>query len=73
MTTTMDDESKFIYEHSKELQEKYAGKYVAVVGGKVIAIANTFLEAVKEVEKEFADRIPLVAYIPKEEEELLLI
>lgn len=73
MTIAMDEESKYIYEHSKELQEEYAGKYVAIIGNNVIAIANTYLEAFKEIEKKVTDRVPLIAYIPREEEELLLI
>ncbi|UCF08047.1 MAG: hypothetical protein JSW28_10480 [Thermoplasmata archaeon] len=69
----MDEESEYLYGHSKELQEKYAGKYVAILGDKIIAVGNTFLTTYKEVEKEFGESLPLIAYIPKEEEELLLI
>lgn len=69
----VDEESRYLYGHSKELQGKYAGKYVAILGGKIIAVGNTFLEVHKEVENKSSGRLPLIAYIPKEEEELLLI
>jgi hypothetical protein len=41
MTTTMDKDDLWIVEHFSELVTKYAGKYVAVVNAKLVAVGNS--------------------------------
>ena len=67
-----DRDHEWIIEHEKELEEKYTGKYVAVLDGKIVAVERTSLEADKKG-REKTKKIPLVTYVPKKGEELVLI
>ena len=55
---------------SLEDQEKYRGKHVAIIEGKVIAVGYTSLEAVEKAMALFPDKSPeeiILAFIPREE------
>ena len=41
-----DKDNEWIIEHEQELEEKYSGKYVAVVEGRIAAVERTSLEAI---------------------------
>jgi hypothetical protein len=41
MATHMTKDQKWIREHFEELVEKYAGKYVAVASGELVAVGET--------------------------------
>lgn len=67
-----DRDHEWIIEHEKELEEKYSGKYVAIIDEKIVAIERTSLEADRKG-REKSKKIPLVTYVPKKGEELVLI
>jgi len=67
-----DKDHEWIIEHEQELETKYSGKYVAVVDGTIVAVERTSLEADKKG-REKTKKLPLVTYIPKSGEELVLI
>jgi len=67
-----DKDHEWIIEHEQELERKYSGKYVAVVDGTIVAVERTSLEADKKG-REKTKKLPLVTYVPKSGEELLLI
>lgn len=46
---------------------KYEGKYVAIVGDKVVAHGNNAKDVLDEAKKKYPDKIPTLAKIPKEE------
>ena len=46
---------------------KYSGKYIAIVGDKVVASGENAKEVLEEAKKKFPDDIPTLAKIPKEE------
>jgi len=51
-------------------QEKYVGKYVAVLDGKVIAAGYSSLEVYQKVDSLFPDEKPedlIYDYVPREE------
>jgi len=53
-----------------EEQEKYVGKYVAVLDGKVIAAGYSSLEVYQKVDSLFPDEKPedlIYDYVPREE------
>lgn len=57
-----------------KLREKYRGKHVMVVDGKIFA-ARTGEEALKryrEIREKYPDQTPALAYIPKEDSLILL-
>lgn len=65
-TTTMTAEYLWLAKHSGEL-DKFAGKWIAVIEGKVLGVANTLKEllALPEVKKT---KQPFVTKVPKPEE-----
>lgn len=59
-------------DHHEEL-EKYPGKWVAVLEGKIIAVGSTYGETYKKARQKSPDKAPLVTYVPPEGEELLIL
>ena len=57
----------------EELVRKYAGKAIAVVEGKIAAVADTEKEADRLAKKAHPDAVPLVLAIPTEEELVCLL
>jgi len=55
------------YQISQEEMRKYAGQYVAVMDGKVVASGKNLYKKVEELEKKFPDKKILVTYIPTED------
>ena len=39
---------EYLLKHSQELSEKYPGKYIAIVGYKLVAIGHDELEVLQE-------------------------
>jgi len=46
---------------------KYAGQYVAVMNGKVVAAGKSLYKKVEELEKKYPNKKILVTYIPTED------
>lgn len=46
---------------------KYKGKYVAIIGDKVVAHGDNAKEVLEEAKRKFPDKTPTLAKIPKEE------
>ncbi|MCK4476651.1 MAG: hypothetical protein KAU16_07985 [Methanophagales archaeon] len=63
----------YLLKHSQQLSEKYPGKYVAIVGDKLVAINNSALNAFKIAKKKFPDKEVCISYIPTEEETVTLL
>jgi hypothetical protein len=59
--------------HFEELVREYAGKAIAMVGGKIAAVADTEKEADRLARKAHPDAVPLVLAIPMEEELVCLL
>lgn len=47
--------------------QKYAGQYVAIMDGKVMASGKNLYKKVKELERKHPNRKIVVTYIPKED------
>lgn len=63
----------YLLKHSQELSEKYPGKYVAIVGDKLVAINNSAVNAFKIAKGKFPDKEVCISYIPTEEETVTLL
>ncbi|MGB7532638.1 MAG: DUF5678 domain-containing protein [Halobacteriota archaeon] len=63
----------YLLKHSQQLSEKYPGKYVAIVGDKLVAINNSALNAFKIAKENFPDKEVCISYIPTEEETVTLL
>ena len=55
------------YQISQEEMRKYAGQYVAVMDGKVVASGKNLYQKIEELEKKHPDKKILVTYIPTED------
>ena len=60
------------YQVSHEEMRKYAGQYVAVMDGKVVASGKNLYRKIEELEKKHPNKKILITYIPKEELLILL-
>jgi hypothetical protein len=69
MTST---ETLYLIAHSSELENEYAGKYIAVHENKVVASGKTIHEVYEATDK-IGIKDPLITYVPKAGEELLLV
>jgi hypothetical protein len=55
------------YQISHEEMRKYAGQYVAIMEGKVVASGKNLYQKIEELEKKHPDKKILVTYIPTED------
>jgi len=69
---SLKDEHEWLVRHHKQA-EKYAGRWIAIFGGKIVADGKSFGEARKKAIRKSAGSIPLVLYVPKKSEELLIL
>jgi hypothetical protein len=55
------------YQISHEEMRKYAGQYVAIMEGKVVASGKNLYQKIEELEKKHPDKKILVTYVPTED------
>lgn len=55
------------YRISHEEMRKYAGQYVAIMDGKVVASGKNLYKKIEGLEKKHLDKKILVSYIPTED------
>ena len=55
------------YQISHEEMRKYAGKYVAVMDGKVVASGDRLYQKIEELEKKHPNKKILITFIPTED------
>jgi hypothetical protein len=60
-------------EHFSELVEKYAGKYIAVVDERLVAVGKTGKEVEGKTRKFNPHKIPSVLRVPREEDMTCLL
>ena len=66
------EETLFVAQNSALLEKEHSGEYIAVVGSKVVASGKSIQEVYEAVDKKRIKE-PLVTYVPKEGEEILLV
>ncbi|UCE50993.1 MAG: hypothetical protein JSV31_17170 [Desulfobacterales bacterium] len=69
----MDEDDLWIVEHFSELVTKYAGKYIAVVNQKLVAVGESGIEVENEARKIQPHKIPSVLRVPREEDMVCLL
>ena len=50
----MSNDFAWLTEHSREIYEEYSGKWIAVLNGKIVAVADTATEAARQAEEAHA-------------------
>jgi uncharacterized protein YlzI (FlbEa/FlbD family) len=69
----MDDNNLWIVEHFSEMVEKYPGKFIAVVNGKLVAIGDSRAQVEEKARGVEPGKIPSVLRIPREEDMACLL
>ena len=69
----MDKDDLWIIEHFSELVTKYAGKYIAVVNQKLVAVGESGIEVEAQARKIQPDKMPSVLRVPREEDMACLL
>ena len=69
----MDKDDIWIIEHFSELVTKYAGKYIAVVDQKLVAVGESGVEVEAQARELQPEKIPSVFRVPREEDMACLL
>ena len=56
---------RFVNEHSLELQEKFSGKYIALIGEKIIAVGDTVVEVDRKAQLVAEGIMYLVEFVER--------
>ena len=64
---------EYLLEHSQELSERFAGRYIAILGDEVVAVSDSGLEAFRKAKQEHPEAEIHVSYMPTEEELVTLL
>ena len=67
-----DAETMYLLRHTSEMERLYPGKYVAILGERLVATGDTIAEVYEKTD-DLGITDPLVTYIPRADEEFLLI
>jgi len=62
----MREELKCFASFLKEM-EQFRGKHVAMIGRKVVASGDSAKEVFEKAKKEYPDKMPVLAFIPRKE------
>jgi hypothetical protein len=69
----MDKDDLWIIEHFSELVNKYAGRYIAVVNQKLVAVGESGIEVEAKARDIQPNKIPSVLRVPREEDMACLL
>jgi hypothetical protein len=65
-------EHEWLVKHHAEA-EKHSGRWIAIFDRKIVADGRSFGEAHKKATRKHPKQVPLVLYVPKKDEELLIL
>ena len=71
--TTVSKEFRFYVSKAQEINRRFAGKHVAIVGNQIVASGESPLEVWKEAKKSHPLSRPLLAYVPRPETRVLTV
>lgn len=63
----------FLLKYSKELSEKYFGKYIAIAEDKIVAVSESRTEAYNKAKRLFPGKKISLVYMPTDEETVTLL
>lgn len=69
----MDKDDVWIVEHFSELVTKYAGRYVAVVNERLVAVGDASKEVEDKARELEPNKMPSVLRVPREEDMACLL
>lgn len=66
-------EFRFYVSNAPEINRRFAGKHVAIIGDRIVAAGESPLEVWKRAKKSHPQRKPLLAYVPKRDTLVLVL
>ena len=66
-------EFRFYVSKAPEINKRFAGKHVAIVGDRIVASGKSPLEVYKRAKRSHPQSRPLLAYVPKRDTLVLVI
>jgi hypothetical protein len=66
----MSPDFAWLTDHSLEIFEKYAGKWIAVFNGEVVGVGNTATEAADQAEAKYPDQRYILEAVDSEPERI---
>ncbi len=72
-TTAGSREFRFYVSKAPEINKRFAGKHVAIVGDRIVASGKSPLEVYKRAKRYHPQSRPLLAYVPKRDTLVLVI
>jgi len=67
------DELKFYIAKAREINKRYGGRHIAIVGKKVVASGNSALDVFKKAKKKYPKSKPVLTYVPKKDTLVLIV
>ncbi len=71
--TTGSREFRFYVSKAPEINKRFAGKHVAIIGDRIVASGKSPLEVYNRAKKSHPNSRPLLAYVPKRDTLVLVI
>ena len=68
----MKKEFEFYIKHSGEINRRYSGKHIAIVGNRVVASGDSAMDVLKKAKQKYPKKRPVLTYVP-EKDTLVLI
>ena len=72
-TTAGSREFRYYVSNAPEINRRFAGKHVAIIGDRVVASGRSPLEVWKRAKKSHPQSRPLLAYVPSRDTLVLLL
>jgi hypothetical protein len=66
-------EFRFYVSEAPEINKRFAGKHVAIIGDRIVASGKSPLEVYKRAKRLHPQSRPLLAYVPKHDTLVLVI
>ena len=66
----MSKDFAWLTEHSREVYEKYSGKWIAVLDGEVVGVGETATEAARQAEAKHPDAAYVLEAVDPEPERI---
>ena len=73
MVTRMQDSELVWLSNNCEEVNKYSGKWIAILKGKILASGDTVMVVMEAVKKMQIPDLPLITKVPRKEEELYVL
>ena len=68
LVSASEADHQWIRDHLQELIDKYAGKYVGVLDGRILLVSDERVEIDRLAAEKFPGRLPSVVPVPFEED-----